>query len=196
MKKLLHGSLITLGLTLPISCSVCPIGPSKSHADSSLYFNDQVKLGDTAVSLVKSGVLTPDIESSNLFHLTSNSFAGVNFRQNIVATRNGIVNGLFYFSDNYNDESKYQNELKTLFENIGKTYNKQTKDTTYMISGSILDAYVHEYEWESPTKKISLFLNKKEMGLSASAYDIQLYITIQDSIVKKYGFSHLFNREP
>ena len=60
----------------------------------------------------------------------------------------------------------------------------------------MLDAYVHEYEWESPTKKISLFLNKKEMGLSASAYDIQLYITIQDSIVKKYGFSHLFNREP
>lgn len=108
MKKLLHGSLITLGLTLPLSCSVCPIGPSKSHADSSLYFNDQVKLGDTAVNLVKSGVLTPDIESSNLFHLTSNSFAGVNFRQNIVATRNGIVNGLFYFSDNYNDESKYQ----------------------------------------------------------------------------------------
>ena len=66
MKKLLHGSLITLGLTLPLSCSVCPIGPSKSHADSSLYFNDQGKLGDTAVNLVKSGVLTPDIESSIL----------------------------------------------------------------------------------------------------------------------------------
>lgn len=194
MKKLFLIPVILLVLTFSFSCSGNSTKSGKSSVDSSLYFNDKIKLGDTAINLVKSGILTPDIETSVLYHLTSNSFAGVNFKRNIVATRNGLVNGLFYFSANYSDESEYQNELKTLFENIGRTYNKQTKDTTYTVDNSMFDAYVHEYEWTSPTKKISLFLNRRDMGMSIHAYDIQLYITIQDSIVKKYGFSHLFNQ--
>nr|DAH81174.1 MAG TPA: protein of unknown function (DUF4969) [Caudoviricetes sp.] len=194
MKKLFLIPAILLVLTFSFSCSGNSTKSGKSSVDSSLYFNDKIKLGDTAINLVKSGILTPDIETSVLYHLTSNSFAGVNFKRNIVATRNGLVNGLFYFSANYSDESEYQNELKTLFENIGRTYNKQTKDTTYTVDNSMFDAYVHEYEWTSPTKRISLFLNRKDMGMSIHAYDIQLYITIQDSIVKKYGFSHLFNQ--
>lgn len=194
MKKLFLIPVILLVLTFSFSCSRNSTKSGKSSVDSSLYFNDKIKLGDTAINLVKSGILTPDIETSVLYHLTSNSFAGVNFKRNIVATRNGLVNGLFYFSANYSDESEYQNELKTLFENIGRTYNKQTKDTTYTVDNSMFDAYVHEYEWTSPTKKISLFLNRRDMGMSIHAYDIQLYITIQDSIVKKYGFSHLFNQ--
>lgn len=195
MKKLFLIPVILLVLTLSLSCSGNSTKSGKSSVDSSLYFNDKIKLGDTAINLVKSGILTPDIETSALYHLTSNSFAGVNFERNIVATRNGLVNGLFYFSANYSDESEYQNELKTLFENIGRTYNKQTKDTTYTVDdNSMFDAYVHEYEWTSPTKRISLFLNRRDMGMSIHAYDIQLYITIQDSIVKKYGFSHLFNQ--
>lgn len=194
MKRLSLFPVILLVLTFSFSCSGNSTKSGKSSVDSSLYFNDKIKLGDTAINLVKSGILTPDVETSVLYHLTSNSFAGVNFKRNIVATRNGLVNGLFYFSDNYSDESEYQNELKTLFENIGRTYNKQTKDTTYTVDNSMFDAYVHEYEWTSPTKRISLFLNRRDMGMSIHAYDIQLYITIQDSIVKKYGFSHLFNQ--
>jgi hypothetical protein len=194
MKKLFLIPVILLVLTFSFSCSGNSTKSGKSSVDSSLYFNDKIKLGDTAINLVKSGILTPDIETSVLYHLTSNSFAGVNFKRNIVATRNGLVNGLFYFSANYSDESEYQNELKTLFENIGRTYNKQTKDTTYTVDNSMFDAYVHEYEWTSPTKRISLFLNRRDMGMSIHAYDIQLYITIQDSIVKKYGYSHLFNQ--
>lgn len=194
MKKLFLIPAILLVLTFSFSCSGNSTKSGKSSVDSSLYFNDKIKLGDTAINLVKSGILTPDIETSVLYHLTSNSFAGVNFKRNIVATRNGLVNDLFYFSANYSDESEYQNELKTLFENIGRTYNKQTKDTTYTVDNSMFDAYVHEYEWTSPTKRISLFLNRRDMGMSIHAYDIQLYITIQDSIVKKYGFSHLFNQ--
>jgi len=141
--------------------------------------------------LVERGIMTPDIENKNLYNLVDNTFLGINFNRSIVSTYNGLVNGLFLFSRNFDKESEYQSVMNKIFKNIGNTY-KQAKDTTYNVPGAQFDAYVHEYEWLSESKKMSVFFNKRSIDGFATLYDIQLYIIPQDSVIKNRHLTHLY----
>ena len=107
-------SLSILPILLSGCLSTCHNGIAENvpqHSDSSLYLNNTIQVGDTAMRLVERGIMTPDIENKNLYNLVDNTFLGINFNRSIVSTYNGLVNGLFLFSRNFDKES--ENKPKT-----------------------------------------------------------------------------------
>lgn len=109
----------------------CEGNPSKAEnlpkADSSLYLNEKIQMGDTVLNLVKKGLAVPEIDYENFYLLTDNTFAGIAFKcQALIRHKDGRVNSLSYISDPYANKDAFQSDVTKFFKYMSARQYKMT----------------------------------------------------------------------
>ena len=167
-----------------------------SQKDSSLFLNEYIQLGDSALNLVGKGVLTPDVTEDSFFNLMDKSLGGVAFETARATCKDGLINGLFYISRSTNEVDSFQVKVGKLFSNLCAKYGKPVKDSTYVErEGDIIAKhYEHIYEWRTATKVVSVTMVKNELYAlgGGEMYIMRASVGLQDSIVKKHNLTNLF----
>lgn len=192
MKKVL---LAVMSILLLASCGN-RAGKNISQIDSSLYLNDSIRLGDTAMNLVGKGWIVPDTEYECYFDLTNDKFGGVPFKTARATTKDGRINGLSYISESFKDKDAFQMVTSKVFVQLSKEYGKPTRDSSYIEKDDAGKHFCHDYMWESKYRMVSVTIHKSEWALFGgdNTYSMLASVDIQDSIVKKKNLSNLFYR--
>lgn len=163
-----------------------------SFVDSSLYLNNNIQFGDTAMALATKGFITPDIESDETFNLTDKSLFGVNFEKAIAYTTKGRIRVLSYIGKSYNNAKEFESEISKLFPNLCKKYGKPSMDTTYIEKDDVATRHYHEYKWTTPSRVTSVSTYRAVWSfLGGDTYSILAQVEIQDSIIKKHNLTYL-----
>jgi len=190
MKKVL---LAVMPILLLLSCGN-RAGKSSSQTDSSLYLNDSIQLGDTAMNLVGKGWLVPDTKYDGYFDLMNKSLVGVSFETARATTKDGRINGFSYISKSFQSKDVFQGVTNKLFVALCKEYGKPTKDSSYLEKDDAGKHHMHDYIWESKNRCVSVTIHRSEWTLFGGddTYSVIASVDIQDSIVKKKHLSNLF----
>lgn len=163
----------------------------------SLYLNDSIQIGDTAMNFVGKGWLVPDPEYKDMYNLTDKELGDVSFEKARAVVKDGLVNGFSYISKSYQDKSEFQNFESKLFVSLSKEYGKPSRDSSYVENEEGAKHFMHDYVWENRHRKILVTINRSQwlMFGGDDMYSILAYVNIQDSIIKKKHLEHLFYRE-
>ena len=177
----------------------CEGNPSKAEnlpkADSSLYLNEKIQMGDTVLNLVKKGLAVPEIDYEDFYLLTDNTFAGIAFKcQALIRHKDGRVNSLSYISDPYANKDAFQSDVTKFFKYMSARQYKMTVGSPEEDDQKLFKSKSQEYTWESPTKTVSLTITKSEAapGWGNDTYSMRVFVALQDSIVEKYHLKNLF----
>ena len=164
-------------------------------ADSSLYLNEKIQMGDTVLNLVKKGLAVPDVDYEDSYLLTDNTFAGIAFKcQALIRHKDGRVNSLSYISDSYTNKDAFQSDVTKFFKYMSVRQYTMTVGSREEDDQKLFKAKSQEYTWESPTKTVSLTTTKSEAapGWGNDTYSMRVFVALQDSIVEKYHLKNLF----
>ena len=194
MKKFLYVfAIISTTATMLPSC-MTKTARSNLQIDSSLYLNDKIQLGDTAMSLVGKGVLVPDTDNEEYFDLTNKTFAGVIFDKARAVTKDERIKCLLYVSESYDNKDDFQKEKNKLFVYLCKEYGKPSKDSSYVEKDEAPDSYAHDYTWERKTRIVSVTIRRNEWPYwlgGCKTYNSFVLVTIQDSILQRKNLQSL-----
>lgn len=188
MKKILHMFAIISTTATMLSSCLAKTDRSTLQTDSSLYLNDKIQLGDTAMSLVGRGILVPDTDNEEYFDLANKTFAGVVFDEARAVAKDDRIKCLFYAIDSYENKDDFSKEKNKLFVSLCKEYGKPSEDSSYVEKEDALDIYSHDYIWESKTRNISVTINRKEWAYwlgGRNTYNLSVLVTIQDSVIQR-----------
>lgn len=165
-----------------------------SQIDSCLYLNDNIQVGDTAMSLVGKGILVPDADNEEDFDLMNKTFAGVVFDKARAVSKDGRINRLFYIGKSCENKEDFLKEKNKLFVELCKEYGKPSKDSSYVEKNEAPDTYSHDYTWESKNRVVSVTICRNEwpywLGGKTSYISFAL-VTIQDSILQRKNLQSL-----
>ena len=195
MKKVVF--VFTLAFVSILSFYGCGTGSNTSQKDSSLYLNDSIQIGDTAMNLVGKGWLVPDPEYKEMYNLTDKELGDVSFEKARAVVKDGLVNGFSYISKSYQDKSEFQNFESKLFVSLSKEYGKPSRDSSYVENEEGAKHFMHDYVWGNRHRTILVTINRSQwlMFGGNDMYSILAYVNIQDSIIKKKHLEHLFYRK-
>lgn len=98
MKNILHMFAIISTTATMLSSCLAKTDRSTLQTDSSLYLNDKIQLGDTAMSLVGRGILVPDTDNEEYFDLVNKTFAGVVFDEARAVSKDERIKCLSYIT--------------------------------------------------------------------------------------------------
>lgn len=194
MKKLLILLAITAGISSCLDGRTINKQDGAVGKDSSLFLNKHVQLGDSAQSLIRRGIVTPDISMEDVYHPLDETYAGVDFREATILTKDGRVNGIFYISHTYNSEDAFRRDFSKVLSYLNQGY-KQTTDTSYTGKEPLFKVTTRDYTFVSPTHVVELSFNEKRWKpypTGEKTYSFSLMIDIQDSIIKKHHLENLF----
>lgn len=194
MKKLLILLTVAVGVPSCLDGRMINKQDGVEEKDSSLFLNRHVQLGDSAQSLVRKGVVTPDISMEDVYHPLDETYAGIDFREATILTKEGRVNGIFYISQTYNSEDAFRRDFSKVLSYLNRGY-KQTTDTSYTSKELLFKATTRDYTFVSPTQIIELSFDErrwKPYPVGETTYSFSLMIDIQDSIIKKHHLENLF----
>lgn len=176
----------------------CGTGSNTSQKDSSLYLNDSIQIGDTAINLVGKGWLVPDPEYKDMYNLTDKKLGDVSFEKARAIVKDGLVNSFSYISKSYESKSEFQAFESKLFVSLSREYGKPTKDSSYVEKeeeGS--RHFMRDYVWENKYRTVLVTINRSQWFMFGgdNMYSILAYVDIQDSIIKKKHLEHLFYKK-
>ena len=195
MKKIQFSIIFLIATTL-LSCTN-QTGKETAQIDSSLFLNDSIQIGDTAMNLVGKGWLVPDTKYEEYFDLTDKKFGGIIFETARATTKDGRINGFSYISKSLKNKDAFQAMTSKLFVALSKEYGKPTKDSSYVEKDDMGVHHLHDYVWESKCRMVSVTIHRNEWTWfgGEDTYSILASVDIQDSIVKKKHLSNLFYKE-
>ena len=190
MKKLLILLAVTAGISSCLDGRTINKQDGAEGKDSSLFLNKHVQLGDSAQSLIRRGIVTPDISMEGVYHPLDETYAGVDFREATILTKDGRVNGIFYISQTYNSEDAFRRDFSKVLSYLNQGY-KQTTDTSYTGKEPLFKVTTRDYTFVSPKQVIELSFDEKRWKPYPTG-EKTLMIDIQDSIIKKHHLENLF----
>ena len=114
MKKLFLIAILIFVLATNLVGTGCT-NSKASFVDSSLYLNDNIQFGDTAMTLATRGFVTPDFEDEETFNLTDKSLFGISFEKARAYTTNGRIRVLSYIGKSYDNAKDFETETSKLF---------------------------------------------------------------------------------
>lgn len=192
MKKLTF--VLTLAFAGIFSFYGCGTGSDTSQKDSSLYLNDSIQIGDTAINLVGKGLLVPDPEYKDMYNLTDKRLGDASFEKARAIVKDGLVNSFSYISNSYENKSEFQAFESKLFVSLSREYGKPTKDSSYVESEEGSKHFMRDYVWENKYRTVLVTINRSRWFMFGGddMYSILAYVNIQDSIIKKKHLEHLF----
>ena len=117
MKKLFLIAILIFVLATNLVGTGCT-NSKASFVDSSLYLNDNIQFGDTAMTLATRGFVTPDFEDEETFNLTDKSLFGISFEKARAYTTNGRIRVLSYIGKSYDNAKDFETETSKLFSNL------------------------------------------------------------------------------
>ena len=194
MKKLLILLAVTAGISSCLDWRTINKQDGAEGKDSSLFLNKHVQLGDSAQSLIRRGIVTPDISMEGVYHPLDETYAGVDFREATILTKDGRVNGIFYISQTYNSEDAFRRDFSKVLSYLNQGY-KRTTDTSYTGKEPLFKVTTRDYTFVSPKQVIELSFDEKRWKpypTGEKTYSFSLMIDIQDSIIKKHHLENLF----
>lgn len=166
-----------------------------SFVDSSLYLNDYIQFGDTAMTLATKGFVTPDFDDENKFNLTDKSLFGISFEKARAYTTNGRITLLSYIGKSYYNAKEFENEASKLFSNLCQKYGKPTLDTTYIEKDEVATRHCHDYEWATSSRITSVSTYRAVWSfLGGDTYGLLAQVDIQDSVIKKHNLTILLSK--
>lgn len=161
---------------------------STSQIDSSLYLNDKIQVGDTAMSLVGKGILVPDADNEEYFDLIDKTFAGVVFKDARAVSKDERIKCLSYISKSYENKEDFLKDKNKIFVELFKEYGNPSKDSSYVEKDEAPDSYNHTYIWESKTRVVSVTICRNEWPdwlTGRTTYTSFVLVAIQDSVLKR-----------
>lgn len=172
----------------------CGTGSNTSQKDSSLYLNDSIQIGDTAINLVSKGWLVPDPECGAMYNFTDKKFGGVSFEKARAIVKDGLINSFSYISKSYESISEFQASESKLFISLNREYGKPTKDSAYIEKEEGAMHFKRDYVWENKYRTVLVTISRSQWFMFGwdNEYGILAYVDIQDSIIKKKHLEHLF----
>lgn len=175
----------------------CGTGSNTSQKDSSLYLNDSIQIGDTAINLVGKGWLVPDPEYKDMYNLTDKKLGDVSFEKARAIVKDGLVNSFSYISKSYESKSEFQAFESKLFVSLSREYGKPTKDSSYVEKEEEARHFMRDYVWENKYRTVLVTINRSQWFMFGgdNEYSILVYVDIQDSIIKKKHLEHLFYKK-
>lgn len=175
----------------------CGTGSNTSQKDSSLYLNDSIQIGDTAINLVGKGWLVPDPEYKDMYNLTDKKLGDVSFEKARAIVKDGLVNSFSYISKSYESKSEFQAFESKLFVSLSREYGKPTKDSSYVEKEEEARHFMRDYVWENKYRTVLVTINRSQWFMFGgdNEYSILAYVDIQDSIIKKKHLEHLFYKK-
>lgn len=175
----------------------CGTGSNTSQKDSSLYLNDSIQIGDTAINLVGKGWLVPDPEYKDMYNLTDKKLGDVSFEKARAIVKDGLVNSFSYISKSYESKSEFQAFESKLFVSFSREYGKPTKDSSYVEKEEGARHFMRDYVWENKYRTVLVTINRSQWFMFGgdNEYSILAYVDIQDSIIKKKHLEHLFYKK-
>ena len=175
----------------------CGTGSNTSQKDSSLYLNDSIQIGDTAINLVGKGWLVPDPEYKDMYNLTDKKLGDVSFEKARAIVKDGLVNSFSYISKSYESKSEFQAFESKLFVSLSREYGKPTKDSSYVEKEEGASHFMRDYVWGNKYRTVLVTINRSQWFMFGgdNEYSILAYVDIQDSIIKKKHLEHLFYKK-
>ena len=175
----------------------CGTGSNTSQKDSSLYLNDSIQIGDTAINLVGKGWLVPDPEYKDMYNLTDKKLGDVSFEKARAIVKDGLVNSFSYISKSYESKSEFQAFESKLFVSLSREYGKPTKDSLYVEKEEGARHFMRDYVLENKYRTVLVTINRSQWFMFGgdNEYSILAYVDIQDSIIKKKHLEHLFYKK-
>lgn len=190
MKKVLISCIlaITSATATMMSSCMAKTDRSTSQIDSSLYLNDKIQVGDTAMSLVGKGILVPDADNEEYFDLIDKTFAGVVFKDARAVSKDERIKCLYYASKSYDNKEDFLKDKNKLFVELCKEYGKPAKDSSYVEKDEAQDSYNHKYTWESKTRIVNVWIRRDEWSYwlgGNETYHSSVLVAIQDSVLQR-----------
>lgn len=186
-------AIISTTATMLSSC-LAKTDRSTLQTDSSLYLNDKIQLGDTAMSLVGRGILVPDTDNEEYFDLVNKTFAGVVFDEARAVSKDERIKCLSYISKSYENKEDFLKDKNKIFVELCKEYGKPAKDSSYVEKQEAPDAYLHDYTWKSKSRVVSVTICRKEWPdwlTGRTTYTSFVLVTIQDSVLQRKNLQSL-----
>ena len=159
-----------------------------SQIDSCLYLNENIQVGDTAMSLVGKGILVPDADNEEYFDLMNKTFAGVVFDKARAVSKDERIKCLSYIGKSYENKEDFLKEKNKLFVELCKEYGKPSKDSSYVEKNEAPDVYSHDYTWVSKNRVVSVTICREEWPYwlgGNKTYNSFVLVAIQDSVLKR-----------
>lgn len=186
-------AIISTTATMLSSC-LAKTDRSTLQTDSSLYLNDKIQLGDTAMSLVGRGILVPDTDNEEYFDLANKTFAGVVFDEARAVSKDERIKCLSYISKSYENKEDFLKDKNKIFVELCKEYGKPAKDSSYVEKQEAPDAYLHDYTWKSKSRVVSVTICRNEWPdwlTGRTTYTSFVLVTIQDSVLQRKNLQSL-----
>lgn len=194
MKNILHMFAIISTTATMLSSCLAKTDRSTLQTDSSLYLNDKIQLGDTAMSLVGRGILVPDTDNEEYFDLVNKTFAGVVFDEARAVSKDERIKCLSYISKSYENKEDFLKDKNKIFVELCKEYGKPAKDSSYVEKQEAPDAYLHDYTWKSKSRVVSVTICRNEWPdwlTGRTTYTSFVLVTIQDSVLQRKNLQSL-----
>lgn len=196
MKKtwILCAFAIVSATATTLSSCTSKTGRDTSQTDSCLYLNGKIQVGDTAMSLVGKGILTPSADYEEYFDLMDKTFAGVEFDEARAVSKDKRIKCLSYISKSYKDKEDFLKDKNKLFVELCKEYGKPSKDSSCVEKEGAFDGYSHDYIWESKFRVVSVTIYRKEWAYwlgGETTYTAFAQVEIQDSVLQRKNLQTL-----
>lgn len=186
-------AIVSATATTMSSCT-SKTGRDTSQTDSCLYLNDKIQVGDTAMSLVGKGILTPSADYEEYFDLMDKTFAGVEFDEARAVSKDKRIKCLSYISKSYKDKEDFLKDKNKLFVKLCKEYGKPSKDSSWVEKEDALYENSHDYIWESKSRVVSVTIHRKEWAYwlgGGTTYTAFAQVEIQDSVLQRKNLQTL-----
>ena len=191
MKKLFLIAILIFVLATNLVGTGCT-NSKASFVDSSLYLNDNIQFGDTAMTLATRGFVTPAFEDEEPFNLTDKSLFGISFEKARAYTTNGRIRVLSYIGKSYDNAKDFETETSKLFSNLCQKYGKPSSDTTYIEKDDVATRHYHDYKWATYSRITSVSTYRSVWSfLGGDTYGLLAQVDIQDSIIRKHNLTIL-----
>lgn len=175
--------MIFVGIML--SCSLGETSKTATEVDSSMYFNKDIKYGDSLSSLIAKGAVTPNIDSEHKPLLMDRSYLGVVFDEAYLFVMNDKAVGLWYCAKSSNKDS-IQSKFNKLNTALYKSVGKPIQDSSYVDKDNRLPMKVvgRYYVWATKYQEITINPAVYDWLLDSDEYFLNVYVDIKKEVIK------------
>ena len=176
--------LLLIALFSVLSCSQTgKTELNQDEIDSSLYLNEDIKIGDSISTLLKKNIILSDIKYSSTYHLVDHSYYDINFDEADVCDDDTVRCLVYkYTPQNLADAKEKYNQITSYFY---RKVGTASIDTSYSEKeeGIPKTLRYHDTTWIKDNKKFFVSFMTHDWLFDNDSYFLMLLIERDD---KKY----------
>lgn len=153
---------------------------NQDELDSSLYLNEDIKIGDSISILLKKNIISSDMEYSSTYHLVDNSYYGIKFDEADVCDNDTVRCIVYkYTPRNLADAKEKYNQITSYFY---KKVGTASIDTSYSEKEERLPKTLryHDTTWIKDNKKYFVSFMTHDWLFDNDSYFLMLLIERDD----------------